>query len=39
MVLEATEKCVSEKMSKVTIKFKNSSIFREIYGNIRFGIF
>ena len=39
MVLEAIEKGVSEKMSKVTIKFKNSSIFNEIYGNIRQGIF
>ena len=35
MVLEAVEKGASDKMVKVAIKFKNSSIFQEIYRNIR----
>lgn len=35
MVLEAVNKNVPEKMSKLTIKFSNSSIFREVYRNIR----
>ena len=35
MVLEAVEKGVADKMVKVAIKFKNSSIFQEIYRNIR----
>jgi len=39
MVLEAIERGVSDKMSKVIIKFKNSSIFQEIYGTVRMGIF
>ena len=35
MVFEAIEKSVSEKMVKITLKFSNSSIFQEIYSNIR----
>ena len=35
MVLEAVSKTVPEKMSKLTIKFSNNSIFREVYRNIR----
>jgi len=35
MVFEAVNKNISEKMSKLTIKFSNSSIFREVYRNIR----
>lgn len=35
MVLEALAKMGSEKLEKLTIKFSNSSIFREVFNNIR----
>lgn len=35
IVLESIEKTVSEKLSKVTIKFASSSIFHELYRTIR----
>ena len=35
MVLEAVSKNITEKMSKLTIKFVNNSIFQEVYRNIR----
>jgi hypothetical protein len=38
MVLESIEKGVPEKMTKVAVRFKNSSVFLEIYQNIRRGV-
>lgn len=35
MVLESISKVVPEKLSKVTLRFKNSSIFHEIYNHLR----
>lgn len=35
IVFEAISKAVNDKMSKITIKFSNSSIFQELYVNIR----
>jgi hypothetical protein len=39
MVLEAIDRGVPDKMAKVIVKFKNTSIFQEIYATVRQGIF